>query len=51
MRNIDNLESMVSTESKNKFGVIFGNQPMYHPGVNAHLSWAYQYYSWIKWTL
>jgi len=49
-RNIDQLDSFIDGYSK-KLGVEFGNRANYHPNVKAHIAWAYQIYSWIKWTL
>lgn len=34
-----------------KYGITWGNQPQTHPDIYAHVNWAYQFYSWIKWTL
>lgn len=35
--------------NNNNFGVEFGNVPEIHPNTRAHLTWAYQYYGWLKW--
>lgn len=48
LRNTDTPSSLVDGIEA---GVKFGNVPELHPSVHAHLAWAYQYYSWIKWTL
>lgn len=49
LRPVDNVFSIEDGDAT--LGVPDGFQPLYHPNVNAHLSFAYQYYAWLKSTL